>query len=82
MTQVRVPFQAHCLKAVFSTFCGSEPLGRARRLRCALRFISHLSCKQRSDAVREAIRLQRHRTTSRILPDPTIIQRPDCVVPI
>jgi hypothetical protein len=29
------------LKAVVSTFCGSEALGRARRLRCALRLISH-----------------------------------------
>ncbi len=25
MAQVRFPFQAHCLKAVSSTFCGSEP---------------------------------------------------------
>src|SRR5205809_7078677 len=50
----------------------------------ALRITLHLylSCKQRSDAVREAIRLQRYKTPSRVLADHTIIQRPDCVVPI
>ena len=30
--------------------------------------------------MREAIRLQRHKAPSRILPDHTIIHRPDCVV--
>jgi hypothetical protein len=48
----------------------------------ALRITVHLSCKQRSDAVREAIRLQGYKTPSRVLPDHTIIHRPDCVVPI
>jgi hypothetical protein len=32
--------------------------------------------------VREAIRLQGYKVSSRVLPDHTIIHRPDCVVPI
>jgi hypothetical protein len=40
MAQVRVPFQAQCLKAVFSTFCGSEPwVGPAD---CAAHYASSL----------------------------------------
>lgn len=79
MAQVRFPFQAHCLKAVSSTFCGSEPWAGPQT---ALRITLHLSplLKQRSDAVCEAIRRQRYRTSSRVLPDHTIIHRPDCVI--
>ena len=79
MAQVRFPFQAQCLKAVSPPSAGLSP---GPGPQTALRITLHLSplLKQRSDAVREAIRRQRYKTSSRVLPDHTIIQRPDCVV--
>src|SRR5436190_5113609 len=70
------------LKRCLSTFCGSEPW--AGPADCAAYYASSLTslANRECDAVREAIRLQRYKTPSRVLPDHTIIQRPDCVVPI
>ena len=77
MAQVRFPFQAHCLKLSPPPSAGLSP---GPGPQTALRITLHSSplLKQRSDAVREAIRLQRYKGPSRILPDPTVIHRPDC----
>jgi hypothetical protein len=77
MAQVRFPFQAHCLKPSPPPSAGLSP-GPAPQT--ALRITLHLSplLKQRSDAVCEAIRRRRYKTSSRVLPDHTIIHRPDC----
>jgi hypothetical protein len=79
MAQVRLSFQRQLLNAVSPPCAGLSP---GPGPQTALRITLHLSplLKQRSDAVREAIQRQRYKTSSRILPDHTIIHRPDCVI--
>lgn len=78
MANLRVPVQRDFLK-LFPNFCGSEPW--AGPADCAAHYASSLaSLETEKRSVREAIRRQRYKTSSKVLPDHTIIHRPDCVI--